>query len=224
MLLFLGVWQLCANAQSIDETQPIIPEASVAAESDPEHCGEPRESRLRFKPWYGTYLSVPQEEPTHWQRPRARGFGLGLHHTKTSAGTSWSLTSASSLELGERFRAGFLVDLPMGDAARKTSFDVGLAWRPSPWFGAGVASRNLGATDVSTPNTALGIAVRPGVEWLTLGLDAVRSYGDPRRCNGHIGGGGACSTRPRTVPARGCDHGCCPILRRLGATTSGCWT
>jgi protease-4 len=106
----------------------------------------------------------------------AGGFGLGLHHTQRSTGRSWSLASASSLELSDRLRAGFLVHIPIADASRSPSLDLGLAWRPSPWFGAGATSRGLSAADTLDASTTLGVALRPGVDWLTLGIDGRRNH------------------------------------------------
>ena len=102
MLMFFGVVHLCANAQSVEATQPSIPESSVAAESGPGTLWvNPASLGFDAKPWYGAYLSMPPQNETYSVAAAAGsgGFGLGLHHTHRPTGASWSLASASSFDL-----------------------------------------------------------------------------------------------------------------------------
>jgi protease-4 len=49
--------------------------------------------------------------------------------------------------------------------------DLGLQIRGGRWFALGTALEEIGARDGRAPSARVGLSVRPGLEWLTLGID-----------------------------------------------------
>jgi protease IV len=105
------------------------------------------------------------------------GVGAGVSYREQVAGPDWwtlssgvSVRLANSLSLG----SGIHWQLPEGGDNNFVSWDLGLAWRPTPWLGIGGAALNLGSPapdlDVYSRYDA-GIALRPAGDLLTLGLD-----------------------------------------------------
>ncbi len=103
------------------------------------------------------------------------GVGAGVSYREGSVDW-WTLSSGASLRLADSlaFGSGIHWQLPEGGENNFVSWDLGLAWRPTPWLGFGAAALNLGspAPDLGVYSRYdAGVALRPAGDTFTLGLD-----------------------------------------------------
>lgn len=103
------------------------------------------------------------------------GLGAGVRYHEGDIGW-WTLSSGASLRLADAVSLGSAVhwQLPEGGQDNFVSWDLGLAWRPTPWLGFGAAALNIGspAPDLGVSSRySAGVALRPAGDAFTLGLD-----------------------------------------------------
>jgi protease-4 len=106
------------------------------------------------------------------------GTALGLlyRYDPETQDTWWGFNSGLSIAFPGRVRFGTNLtwNLPEGNENNFVSWDLGLGWRPLPWFGMGATARNVGdpAPDLGVDTTyAIGAVVRPLGDTLELGFD-----------------------------------------------------
>ena len=105
------------------------------------------------------------------------GLGAGVSYREQVLGPNWwTLSSGVSLRLAPSLSLGSGIhwQLPEGGDDNFVSWDLGLAWRPTPWLGVGAAALNLGspAPDLGAfSRYDVGVALRPAGDTVTLGLD-----------------------------------------------------
>lgn len=88
----------------------------------------------------------------------------------------WGLNSALSIGLPGRVRVGTNItwSIPSGEGNNFVSYDMGMGWRPLPYFGVGGTLHNLGnpAPDLGVDSTyGIGAVVRPFGDILEVGFD-----------------------------------------------------
>ncbi|MGC6492639.1 MAG: signal peptide peptidase SppA [Myxococcota bacterium] len=106
------------------------------------------------------------------------GLQAGLRYVRRfDAATDWQLSLGSTLKLPKRLSIGGSVhwNLLYG-ADNVLAWDGALSWRPLPWFGMSVVSRNVGNPQPSgqlIPETGVGVAMRPVHDRIVLGVDVL---------------------------------------------------
>lgn len=102
------------------------------------------------------------------------GFGVS-NRTHANQPDWWAVSTALSLPLGRNFwsglHAGF--QLPPGVDNNFTTVDIGVGYRPLPWWGVSGVGRNLGAAshDGFDKQWAAGTTVRIGGDFMQIGAE-----------------------------------------------------
>lgn len=183
-------WVSTAAAQGFETNRVPVPSAGFAAENGPGTLWV-NPANLGYDPdlRFGAFVtrSLPGTDLTSLAATvGAGGFSVGLQDvTRTTPdGPRNDLTAsyATSLRLPERLSVGLGLHwaLPEGPAPNYLAYDLGLSWRPLPWFGVSGIAQNVGSPDPTGRARALtggGVALRPG-RFAILGLDAARLAGE----------------------------------------------
>ena len=176
MLLLLPLsW---AGSLSVAD-RPLFPFRSAAGE-DGVHVLYQNPSLLSYDrdAMYGAYFDTINLQTQNLSiATTGNGLGLGVGYRSLEGGLSWwSLSTGFGLKLDRAVSIGLTNhwQLPDGGDNNFVSWDLGLGWRPAPFFGMGGAIQNLGNPSpdlgVFTRYTA-GAALRPTGDTLTFGLD-----------------------------------------------------
>ena len=136
---------------------------------------------------------APESYPTRptGRAPHAIGAIAGI--AGVSAGLRWfrrevdgpdfAIDLGAGLRLPRRVAVGGALHWNLeGGVADHVAFDAGLSWRPLPWIGASLISRNIGspgAANGAPAQTGGGLAVRPAGRTFVLGTDLLYTF-DPR--------------------------------------------
>ena len=188
MSAWLALGVLPALAQSVASRNPTVPSASIAGENGPGALWV-NPANLAYDPdaRFGLFFA-PGAQPTEvdWALTAGvRGLGAGVHHRPRVVGgavvSDWSLDAAASVPLPQRLAIGSLLSGRINaDAPDDVAYDVGISWRPLPWFGLGASAQQVAGSDPtedSRPRTSAGFTLRPFDDRVQLGLDYGRWFG-----------------------------------------------
>jgi len=190
MTLLPLVLASAALGQGFSTHHPDVPSSGVAAEGGPGTLWV-NPANMSYDPdgRYGVFFSrmEPLDSPTSLAITGGiDGLGVGLHNTLRPVGNTgavesdWSLDYGTSIALPERVSVGLLMSWNFIDGGQNyLAYDVGLSWRPLPWFGVSGVAQNVGSPDpnlAATPKSGAGIALRPLGPAATLGIDYSRYF------------------------------------------------
>lgn len=167
-------------AVGMSPERPTLPFRSLAGE-DGVHTLYSNPALLNFDrdAGYGVYYDTSDGGRINSLAATTGGGGLGIglgYRQLGDQGGWWTVSSGVSLRLADHFSLGTSLNwqLPEGGDNNFASWDLGIGWRPAPWFGAAGTVQNLGspAPDLGVVTRyGAGVAVRPAGDVFTLGVD-----------------------------------------------------
>ncbi len=181
MPLALAPLLLLAAARGEGVERPVLPFRSLAGE-DGVHVLYSNPALMNFDtdPGFGLFYDASGGNNVLSSLTVATtggGVGAGLGYRDLgAAGAWWTVSSGASFKLARTLTFGSSVNwqLPEGGDNNFVSWDLGLAWRPTPFLGVAGVIQNVGdpAPDLGvTSRYAAGIALRPAGDLVTLGVD-----------------------------------------------------
>lgn len=189
VVVVVGAMEPAAWAQAGFETNRVpVPSAGIAAENgpgalwvNPANLGYDPDARV------GAFFTraLPGTELTSVGATAGiGGLSVGLHDvtelTPAGSRSDWTASYGTSIALPERIAVGLGLHWAFVDGSDPNylAYDVGLSWRPLPWFGVSGVAQNVGAPDPlgrAQPRTGAGVALRPG-RFAILGADFARVF------------------------------------------------
>lgn len=174
VLAAAGAAQASPERLSVPAYSLAAEEGASAAWVNPANLGFNPDPTLGL--WYRQGLTDPDQSLALSTHAGGTGLGVLYRYDAESGLPWWGLNSALSVGLPGRVRVGTNItwSLPSGEGNNFVSYDMGVGWRPLPYFGVGGILRNLGdpAPELGVESIyGVGAVVRPFGDILEIGFD-----------------------------------------------------
>lgn len=176
-----------AQAQAEELARPALPAAGLATEGGPgmlwiNPANQAYDPDLRWGLWSTTAIGADGAPPWSFAGTiGAGGLSVGAHRQTTEDGADWSFDYATSVRLPKRIAVGARIGwhLLPGGGNNYVGYDVGVSWRPLPWFGASAVAWNVNSpspTHGARATSGIGLAFRPIGDAALLGIDGLHTF------------------------------------------------
>jgi protease-4 len=185
VLCLLTLW-FVAHAQDSPAPDPVIvPSASLATEDGPGTLWvNPANMAYDPDPRWGIFIrnADPAEDSPLTVAATAGigGIAAGLRWMRHAPGvTDVAFDLAASVRLPRRVSVGATLHWNIEPTQRNyVAFDAAVSWRPLPWLGASIVTRNIGSPGEgdAVAATGAGLALRPAGRLLIVGADYLHTF------------------------------------------------
>ncbi len=191
LIVTTTLWMAMALGQTTPEPMLIdpglVPGAGLAAEGGPGTLWvNPANLAYDPDPGWGVFFRYGPDDRSPFSggaAARVGGLSGGLRwFEREGSNPDFSIDLAAGVQLPKRIAIGLSAHWWLLAAKRNIlAFDASAAWRPLPWLGMTVLTRNIGDPGSRTdgiPQTGVGLAIRPLGRGVVFGVDYLHSFLD----------------------------------------------
>lgn len=191
LILTTTLWMAMALGQTTPDPLLIdpglVPGAGLAAEGGPGTLWvNPANLAYDPDPGWGVFFRYGPDDRSPFSggaAARVGGLSGGLRwFERKGSNPDFSIDLAAGVQLPKRIAIGVSAHWWLLAAKRNIlAFDASAAWRPLPWLGMTVLTRNIGDPGGRTdgiPQTGVGLAIRPLGRGVVFGVDYLHSFLD----------------------------------------------
>lgn len=191
LILTTTLWLALALAQ--DPVEPrlddpgLVPGAGLASEGGPGTMWvNPANLAYDPDPGWGAYFRYGPDDRSPFSGGavgRVGGLSGGFRwFERPDSNPDFSIDLAAGVQLYKRISVGLAAHWYLLAAKRNIlAFDASVAWRPLPWLGVTLVTRNIGDPGTRVdgiPQTGVGLAIRPLGRGVVFGVDYMHTFLD----------------------------------------------